>query len=207
MRAIFTSQLATAAAPMTRARVTSNRAAMRKTPQLCLARCCASTSRTRRALTRSRLIIPSTDRTPTNRRFSASACATLFATASIASPVRCYWRCRAVFAGRNRCAKSFQPGGGENYGGACRKAIQIRLPDDPPRQMQSIQFSIIRNTTGQTIIGGYVYRGSRIPLLSGSMCSRLPRTGNYRKNLIFRITAETCPASGYHLAIVSDARW
>ena len=59
--------------------------------------------------------------------------------------------------------------GGENYGWCVREGFiqNPAYPDDPPPPDAVDPIFDYSHTTGQTIIGGYVYRGSRIPLLSG----------------------------------------
>ena len=65
--------------------------------------------------------------------------------------------------------KPSNPGGGENYGWRVREgSIQNpRYPDDPPPPDAFDPIFDYAHTTGQVITGGYVYRGSRIPLLMG----------------------------------------
>ena len=65
--------------------------------------------------------------------------------------------------------KASNPGGGENYGWRVREGF-IQNPayrDDPPPPDAVDPIFDYPHTTGQTIIGGYMYRGSRIPSLSG----------------------------------------
>ncbi len=61
------------------------------------------------------------------------------------------------------------PGGGENYGWRVREGFiqNPAYPDDPPPPDALDPIFDYPHTTGQVIIGGYVYRGSRIPSLGG----------------------------------------
>ena len=62
------------------------------------------------------------------------------------------------------------PGGGENYGWRVREGFiqNPAYPDDPPPPDALDPIFDYPHTTGQVIIGGYVYRGSRIPSLGGT---------------------------------------
>jgi glucose/arabinose dehydrogenase len=65
--------------------------------------------------------------------------------------------------------KVSNPGGGENYGWRVREGFiqNPAYPNDPPPPDAVDPIFDYPHTTGQTIIGGYIYRGSRIPSLSG----------------------------------------
>ena len=65
--------------------------------------------------------------------------------------------------------KASNPGGGENYGWRVREgSVQNpAYPDDPPPPDALDPIFDYAHTTGQVITGGYIYRGSRIPLLRG----------------------------------------
>ena len=65
--------------------------------------------------------------------------------------------------------KPSNPGGGENYGWRVREGFiqNPAYPDDPPPPDALDPIFDYPHTTGQVIIGGYVYRGSRIPSLGG----------------------------------------
>jgi glucose/arabinose dehydrogenase len=65
--------------------------------------------------------------------------------------------------------KPSNPGGGENYGWRVREGFiqNPAYPDDPPPPDAVDPIFDYSHATGQTIIGGYIYRGSRIPSLSG----------------------------------------
>jgi glucose/arabinose dehydrogenase len=66
--------------------------------------------------------------------------------------------------------KASNPGGGENYGWRVREGFiqNPAYPDDPPPPDALDPIFDYPHSTGKTIIGGYVYRGSRIPLLNGT---------------------------------------
>jgi glucose/arabinose dehydrogenase len=65
--------------------------------------------------------------------------------------------------------KPSNPGGGENFGWRIREGFiqNPAYPDDPPPPDAVDPIFDYSRTTGRTIIGGYVYRGSRIPSLGG----------------------------------------
>jgi len=65
--------------------------------------------------------------------------------------------------------KPSNPGGGENYGWRVREGFiqNPAYPDDPPPPDAVDPIFDYPHTTGQTIIGGYIYRGNRIPSLGG----------------------------------------
>ncbi|OLC27354.1 MAG: hypothetical protein DME69_07085 [Verrucomicrobia bacterium] len=65
--------------------------------------------------------------------------------------------------------KTSNPGGGQDYGWRVREGFiqNPAYPHDPPPPDAVDPIFDYPHTTGQCIIGGYVYRGSRIPLLSG----------------------------------------
>jgi len=65
--------------------------------------------------------------------------------------------------------KASNPGGGENYGWRVREGFiqNPAYPNDPPPPDAIDPIFDYPHTTGQTIIGGYIYRGSRIPSLGG----------------------------------------
>ena len=65
--------------------------------------------------------------------------------------------------------KPSNPGGGQNYGWRVREGFiqNPAYPDDPPPPDALDPIFDYPHTTGQVIIGGYVYRGSRIPSLGG----------------------------------------
>jgi len=107
--------------------------------------------------------------------------------------------------------KASNPGGGENYGWRVREGFiqNPAYPDDPPPPDAVDPIFDYSHTTGQTIIGGYVYRGSRIPLLSGIyVFADYLGPGTTGRIWIFRYNGRNVVRlPGYHLAIVSDARW
>jgi glucose/arabinose dehydrogenase len=65
--------------------------------------------------------------------------------------------------------KSSNPGGGENYGWRVREGFvqNPAYPNDPPPPDAVDPIFDYSHSTGQTIIGGYVYRGNAIPALRG----------------------------------------
>jgi glucose/arabinose dehydrogenase len=65
--------------------------------------------------------------------------------------------------------KPSNPGGGENYGWRVREGFiqNPAYPDDPPPPDAVDPILDYPHSTGQVIIGGYVYRGSEIPGLRG----------------------------------------
>lgn len=65
--------------------------------------------------------------------------------------------------------KSSNPGGGENYGWRVREGFiqNPAYPNDPPPPDAIDPIFDYPHTTGQTVIGGYVYRGNAIPALRG----------------------------------------
>ena len=65
---------------------------------------------------------------------------------------------------------ALNPGGGENYGWRVREgSIQNpAYPDDPPPPDAVDPAYDYPHTIGQTVIGGYVYRGSKIKALRGT---------------------------------------
>jgi glucose/arabinose dehydrogenase len=65
--------------------------------------------------------------------------------------------------------KPSSPGGGQNYGWRVREGFiqNPAYPDDPPPPDAVDPIFDYPHTTGKCIIGGYVYRGSRIPSLNG----------------------------------------
>jgi glucose/arabinose dehydrogenase len=65
--------------------------------------------------------------------------------------------------------KRSNPGGGENYGWRVREGFiqNPAYPDDPPPPDAVDPILDYPHSTGQVIIGGYVYRGSEIPGLRG----------------------------------------
>jgi len=65
--------------------------------------------------------------------------------------------------------KTSNPAGGEDYGWRVREGFiqNPAYPHDPPPPDAVGPIFDYPHTSGQAVIGGYVYRGSRIPLLSG----------------------------------------
>ena len=65
--------------------------------------------------------------------------------------------------------KASNPGGGENYGWRVREGFiqNPRFPDEPPPPDAVEPILDYPHTTGQTVIGGYVYRGRRVRDLRG----------------------------------------
>jgi glucose/arabinose dehydrogenase len=65
--------------------------------------------------------------------------------------------------------KSSNPGGGENYGWRVREGFiqNPAYPSDPPPPDAIDPIFDYPHTTGQTVIGGYVYRGNVISALRG----------------------------------------
>jgi len=92
------------------------------------------------------------------------------------------------------------PGGGENYGWRVREGF-IQNPaypnDPPPPDAVDPIVDYTHSATGQTVIGGYIYRGTAIPDLSGLyvFADYLgPSTGNFTGTiLIFRYTGNRIP--------------
>jgi hypothetical protein len=64
---------------------------------------------------------------------------------------------------------SSNPGGGENYGWRVREGLiqNPAYPNDPPPPDAVDPIIDYPHTTGQTVIGGYVYRGRQLPPLRG----------------------------------------
>jgi len=61
------------------------------------------------------------------------------------------------------------PGGGENYGWRVREGFiqNPAYPNDPPPPDAVDPIYDYPHSVGQTVIGGYVYRGTQIPTLAG----------------------------------------
>ena len=170
-RAIFTSRPATAETPTTRDRATSNRAATRKTPPRCSAKCCAFTRTTRPAGSYS---------IPADNPFVGSATDKQEIWAfGLRNPFRnSFDRLLGTFfigdVGQDSreeidAQAATEPGGGENYGWRVREGFiqNPAYPHDPVPPDAVDPAYDYPHSVGQTVIGGYIYRGKKIKALRG----------------------------------------
>lgn len=97
--------------------------------------------------------------------------------------------------------KQNNPGGGENYGWRVREgSVQNpAYPSDPPPPAAVDPIFDYPHTTGQTVIGGYFYRGRAIPALSGVyiFADYLGPEGGNNTGRIFALHYDGKTASGF----------
>ena len=133
----------------------------------------------RPAVIRFRPTIPLPARRPTSRKSVLSACAIRFATASIGLLGTFFIGDVGQDSREEIDAQpASNPGGGENYGWRVREGFiqNPAYPNDPVAARRGRSGLDYTHSAGQTVIGGYVYRGSKskrcaafmsLPIISG----------------------------------------